>query len=263
MVLTLPPMSSSPGPTSTGSDSPVTSEASTALVPSTTRPSVATFSPGRTTNRSPDGELVDGDAHLGRRPGRGVDPLDGDVLGAERHQPAQGVAGAVGGARLDPAPDEQERRDDGRGLEPDVRVVLTGIRGSIDHPGRATGEHDDGRPQVGREHADRHEGVHRRGAVAGVEGGGPVERPAGPEHDRGGEDELDPRGCRKSRPGTIARTTTGTVSTAATTARRRLSACRPRPRARGVDRHAAWEPARGRRPPGRRGGAAARTTSAP
>ena len=53
VVLMLPPVSSSPGVTSTGSDSPVTSEASTALLPSTTRPSVATFSPGRTTNRSP------------------------------------------------------------------------------------------------------------------------------------------------------------------------------------------------------------------
>ena len=45
--------SSSPGPTSTGTDSPVTRAASIADVPRSITPSVATFSPGRTTNRSP------------------------------------------------------------------------------------------------------------------------------------------------------------------------------------------------------------------
>ncbi|BAS15281.1 hypothetical protein AHiyo8_35840 [Arthrobacter sp. Hiyo8] len=42
-----------PGPTSTGTDSPVTKEASTADEPLVTRPSVAIFSPGRTTKMSP------------------------------------------------------------------------------------------------------------------------------------------------------------------------------------------------------------------
>ena len=42
-----------PGATSTGSDSPVSSDWSIAESPSTTTPSVAIFSPGRTTNRSP------------------------------------------------------------------------------------------------------------------------------------------------------------------------------------------------------------------
>ena len=41
------------GPTSTGTDSPVTRDASTAELPSITRPSVAIFSPGRTTMTSP------------------------------------------------------------------------------------------------------------------------------------------------------------------------------------------------------------------
>ena len=40
-------------PTSTGTDSPVSIEASTAPRPETTVPSVAIFSPGRTTNSSP------------------------------------------------------------------------------------------------------------------------------------------------------------------------------------------------------------------
>ena len=47
------PATSSPGCFSTGTDSPVSSDWSTALVPSSTTPSVATFSPGRTTKRSP------------------------------------------------------------------------------------------------------------------------------------------------------------------------------------------------------------------
>ena len=52
-VLTAPPVSLLPGPTSTGMDSPVRREASTADSPSTTNPSVAAVSPGRTRNSSP------------------------------------------------------------------------------------------------------------------------------------------------------------------------------------------------------------------
>ncbi len=51
--LTVAPTTASPGPTSVGTDSPVTSEVSIADVPDSTSPSVATRSPGRTTNRSP------------------------------------------------------------------------------------------------------------------------------------------------------------------------------------------------------------------
>ncbi len=52
-ALTAPPTSAEPGPTSTGSVSPVTRDRSTAELPSTTRPSVATRSPGRTTKTCP------------------------------------------------------------------------------------------------------------------------------------------------------------------------------------------------------------------
>ncbi len=52
-AFTVAPATGSPGPTSTGRDSPVSMDASTAEVPDTTRPSVAIFSPGRTTNSSP------------------------------------------------------------------------------------------------------------------------------------------------------------------------------------------------------------------
>ena len=53
VVFTVAPVSSSPGPTSTGMDSPVSMEASTADSPSRTTASVAIFSPGRTAKVSP------------------------------------------------------------------------------------------------------------------------------------------------------------------------------------------------------------------
>ena len=52
-ALIVAPATSSPGPTSTGTDSPVSMDWSIAELPDSTTPSVATFSPGRTTNRSP------------------------------------------------------------------------------------------------------------------------------------------------------------------------------------------------------------------
>ena len=53
VVLIVAPTTSSPGPLSTGSGSPVSIASSTAEAPSTTRPSTGIFSPGRTTSRSP------------------------------------------------------------------------------------------------------------------------------------------------------------------------------------------------------------------
>ena len=52
-VFTVAPNTVSPTLTSTGTGSPVSIDTSTADAPSTTRPSVAIFSPGRTTKRSP------------------------------------------------------------------------------------------------------------------------------------------------------------------------------------------------------------------
>ena len=53
VVLTVPPVTRSPGSLSTGIDSPVTIDSSTALAPSVTRPSTGILSPGRTRRRSP------------------------------------------------------------------------------------------------------------------------------------------------------------------------------------------------------------------
>ena len=52
-VATVPPVTASPAATSTGTVSPVSIERSTAEAPDSTTPSVAIFSPGRTTNRLP------------------------------------------------------------------------------------------------------------------------------------------------------------------------------------------------------------------
>ncbi len=49
----VPPMTGDPGCFATGRDSPVTSDSSTSLSPSRTRPSAATRSPGTTSTRSP------------------------------------------------------------------------------------------------------------------------------------------------------------------------------------------------------------------
>ena len=52
-MLTVAPVTASPAVTSAGIGSPVSMEVSTAELPDSTTPSVAIFSPGRTTNRSP------------------------------------------------------------------------------------------------------------------------------------------------------------------------------------------------------------------
>ena len=59
-VFTVAPNTASPALTSTGTGSPVSIDTSTADDPSTTRPSVAILSPGRTTNRSPTWRLSTG-----------------------------------------------------------------------------------------------------------------------------------------------------------------------------------------------------------
>ena len=67
-VLMVAPVTASPGSTSTGTDSPVKRDASMALCPSWTMPSVATFSPGRTRNRSPSERVEAGTCLVVRAP---------------------------------------------------------------------------------------------------------------------------------------------------------------------------------------------------
>ena len=153
-ALTVAPATSVPGWTSTGTDSPVSMLMSTAEMPSSTTPSVATFSPGRTTKRSPTASCSIGDAALGA-----VGVEHRHVLRAQLQQRLQRGAGAALGARLEVAPGEQERGDDAGRLEVDLVGALARVGDDVErhphvvHPGVAE-EQRVQRPQPGRERAD-------------------------------------------------------------------------------------------------------------
>ncbi len=104
-TLTHPPVTVSPGPTSTGTGSPVSMEVSTADRPAMTTPSVAIFSPGRITNSSPTTSVSGGDGDLAavaehRR-----------LLGAQVEQRRQRGAGLAPRPRFQ-VPAEQDQRGD-------------------------------------------------------------------------------------------------------------------------------------------------------
>ena len=64
VLLSVPPMTSSPTCFSTGIDSPVIIDSSTALAPAITSPSTGIFSPGRMTTRVFDQHLLDREVDL-------------------------------------------------------------------------------------------------------------------------------------------------------------------------------------------------------
>ncbi len=119
-----------------------------------------------------DDELVDRHEHL--------DTVTQDVrlLRSQLEERADRLAGAAARAGLQVAPDEDQRRDHGTGLE-----VRFGIEPADEH---------DGRPSPGSQRADGDQRVHARGAVTRVDECGAVERPARPEHDRRRERERQP-----------------------------------------------------------------------
>ena len=138
-----------------------------------------TFSPGRTTKRSPTRSSAIG---IRRSPPVGVEHRD--VLGAELEQRAQRRAGAAPGARLEVAAEQHEGRDDRGHLEVD-RVAGGIARGdelerhaqsAAPAPRKQSATTD--QPQA-RQRAERDERVHGRRAMAQVLPGGAVER-AGP-----------------------------------------------------------------------------------
>ena len=159
--LIVPPATSAPGPTSTGSDSPVSSDWSIADAPSSTTPSVAICSPGRTTKRSPTRELFDRDDDLDRRRAARAPPSRRARAAPESPRPTAGARG------LEEPAQQDQRRDHARDLEVHVRIDAR--------------DEDDGRPGERGERADRDQRVHRRRAVARVHERRPVERPAAPE----------------------------------------------------------------------------------
>ncbi len=193
-ALTVPPVTASPGPTSTGTGSPVSSEASMADDPSSTTPSVATFSPGRTTKRSPATR-----SSMAMRCSTDRRPVaqHGDVLGAELEQRPQRRPGVALGASLEVAAGENERRHPGGDLEEDLarRHVAVGDQAeSVAQAWLAGVAEEQGvqRPAESGEHADGHQRVHRRGGVAQIHPRRPVERPGAPRHHGSGEGERQP-----------------------------------------------------------------------
>jgi hypothetical protein len=111
LVFTVAPATMAPSDFSTGTDSPVSIDSSTAGAPSTTRPSVGIFSPGRTRMWSPTTTLVDRYHHL---------PAvtdDTGLLGAELEKGADGLPGPPLGPGLEVAAEHQEGDEQGGDLE--------------------------------------------------------------------------------------------------------------------------------------------------
>ena len=185
-ALTVAPATSSPGCFSTGTDSPVSSDWSTAHVPSSTMPSVATFSPGRTTKRSPTASCS-----TGTRRSAAVGVEDRDVLGAELEQRLQRGAGAALGARLEVA---ARRAGTSVTTARDLEVDLRRRRRRLGDAGRSSSVMPvmpaSPRNSAYSDHSQaasvptRDQRVHRRRGVLEVRPGGAVERPGAPEDDR-------------------------------------------------------------------------------
>jgi hypothetical protein len=164
---------------------------STADRPSSTTPSVATFSPGHH-EAGAHGQLLDGDAALAP-----VVVEDRDLLGAELEQRLERGAGAALGARLEVAPRQDEHRDGGGDLEVQLARSLRRVGDEIEghpHLGHAgvAQEQRVQRPAVRGDHAHRDQRVHRGGAVLEVLPGGAVQRPGPPHEDRRGQLERQP-----------------------------------------------------------------------
>ena len=199
-TLIVEPTTSSPGPTSTGTLSPVISDASIDDAPSSTTPSVATFSPGRTTKRSPTTSAAPDGACS--RPSASSTR---GVRGAEVGEGAQRPAGTALGPGLEVPTAEDQGDGGGRDLEVDVVLLAAGRheRHHHRHPAVAGGGEQQG-AEAGAErgdHAERDERVHRRRAVAGVQPRRPVERPCRPDgHGRGEQQGRSTASC-----GTAAR----------------------------------------------------------
>ena len=170
-AFTVAPVTGSPARTSTGTDSPVSRLASIAETPSTTTPSVAIFSPGRTRN-------VVADREVGRPGSARSAPSrsDRDGLRAELEQRAQRVTGPALRAGLEIAPGQQERGHAGGGFEIDRRrrrgrSARTG--GSCRACAGVAEEQRPQRPAERGQRAHRDQRVHGRRAVPQVDRGRP------------------------------------------------------------------------------------------
>ena len=171
--------------------------ASTADAPSTTTPSVAIFSPGRTMNRSPTTSRS-----TGMRTSRPSRRTDG-VLGRQLQQRPQRRAGAAAGPGLGVPAGEHERGDAGGDLEVDVRrrrwPWASVRRNGCVSPGvpALPEEQRVQRPAERGHRPDRHQRVHRRGAVAQVGPRRTVQRQRAPHDHRRGQGQRRPLPVRE------------------------------------------------------------------
>ena len=157
MPLTVPPMTRSPGPFSTGIGSPVIIDSSTALVPSSTTPSTGTFSPGRTRSRSPTWTSSSGTSSS--RPSARSRRA---VFGARPSSAWMALDGLAPGPQLEHLAEQDQRRDDRGGLEVDRDVpVMVAERGRED----AGEERRDDAVDVRRAGAERDQREHVEAAV--------------------------------------------------------------------------------------------------
>jgi hypothetical protein len=144
--------------------------------------------PGANDEEVADGELVRGDADLAAA------AQDGDVLGAEFEQGAEGCAGAALGAGLEVAAEQDEDGDAGGDFEVELgsaRAVGPRAHASVGFTGAAEEQRPQG-PAEGGEDADGDQGVHGGGPMSRVDRGGTVERPGTPDGHRRGQGEGQP-----------------------------------------------------------------------
>src|SRR5699024_30237 len=141
-AFTVAPVTGSPAVTSTGTDSPVSIDASMAEVPEVITPSVAIFSPGRTTNSSPsDSSSIETRCSAQHRA----------LFGSESHQGTQRCPSLAFGAFLEVA----AQQDEGDHPGADFKINMSQPVGAgncefewMHHPGLPGGakEQGDNRP---------------------------------------------------------------------------------------------------------------------
>ena len=194
----VPPVTLSPAAASTGTDSPVIMDRSTA--------------------DWPDSDLaVRGDplprAHhepLARPQQVGRDALLGvvvaehaHVLGPGRGQVPHGLPGGAPGPGLVQPPGQQERGHRGGHLQVDPAAggVEQRLQAAQAGPAAVQDEHRVDRPAAGGQDAQRHQRVHRGRQVPGLPQRGLVERPRRPDRHRRGQHHQEPLPAREPRPG--------------------------------------------------------------
>ena len=128
---------------------------------------------------------------------RAVGPDAAGHLRGEIEQRANGAAGLLAGLQLQNLPEQHKHGDDGRRLEIDGNGAVMAAHRRREHT-RQQGSDDAVDPRHAGAHGDQREHVE----IAGLERGPGAleERPAGPQHDRCRQHELNPVRCLLAEP---------------------------------------------------------------